>query len=250
MNSAFASFRLGTHHWCGLPRVCRCVPIWLSALCAIVNAHWISAQEVLPPQPLESAAMNSNSASLTDGLLQDRPIGQLQASIAAPTPKAPENLARQSLADAGVRPHFLGMGRDWCLEPFLWEASASRHLPAYFEEPNLERLGYYYGIPCDGSFSRECSDTWYCRFGTRLGLVPDEPPHQFLQPVVSAAHFYGRVLALPYMVGVQAPYEEVYGLGEDLPGSPRPYRKHYIPLSLRGAAYQGAAVTGLGFLVP
>jgi len=237
---ASLSFRPVLHRCCGLPRLCRDVSVWLSALCALAHAGAIHAQEAPPPQPSESAVVNSESGSLTDSLLQDRPIGQLQASIAAPTPKAPDNLARKSLAEIGMRPQPLGLGRGWCLEPFLWEASATRHLPTYFEEPNLERLGYYYGLPLDGSLAHASRDSFEYWYGCRLGLVADEPPHPLIQPFVSAAHFYGRVVGLPYLLAAsQWPYEEVYSLGEDLPGSPVPYRKHYLPLSLRSLQVQG-----------
>lgn len=235
-------------------------------MCLVPLCH---AQDVLPPAPsppglAEPGRFDASAAMTTANLLQDRPISQLQASIAPPTKNTPENVARQALYEEGTRPQPLGAGRGWSLQPLQWDASAVRHLPTYFEEPNLERLGYYYGSPClvySGRATCErlhrlkpcdrCRDTvtdpWY----DPVYGCEDEKPHvQFFQPLVSAASFYGRVVALPYMIGAQHPDEEVYSLGEDRPGSPVPYRKYYVPLSLEGAFLQGSVVTGLTFLIP
>jgi hypothetical protein len=223
------------------------------------------AQEPIPPLPMPADSAQAAQLSATAQLLEDRPIGQLRPSLQLPTGAvAPENAALPHLQAAGVQFQPTGLGRGFCLEPVDWDATALRHLPLYFEEPNLERLGYYYGYPCDGRYRR-----WICSPVTNyLACKPDDswlkqkwfawqyqldcnPPHnQLIQPVVSACNFYGRIAALPYMWGAANPREEFYVLGEDRPGSPVPYRKHYIPLSLKGILYQGAAVTGLGYAIP
>jgi len=215
------------------------VAIWVVGVMGISHGLSLSAQEALPPEPVSSPAVPVKSA-LTDALLQDRPIGDLRASLAAPTPAAPENLARPHLAEAGVAPQPGGLGRGWCLEPFSWDATAMRHRPAYFEEPNLERMGYYYGLPGLKHNKLTCN----------TGLCAWMPEDELLQPFVSAAHFYGRVAVMPYLMGADCPLEEVYSLGEDRPGSYLPYRKYLMPLSLRGAIYQGAAATGLAYMIP
>lgn len=214
------------------------------------------AQPPIPPAPAASEFPGSatgdreSALTATEALLRDRPIGNLQASIAPPTAAAPENLAREALELEGALPQPLGLGRGWCLQPLAWEASAVRHRPTYFEEPNLERLGYYYGVPHDGQVCYRV----FGPVGEWLGSPYDaddyRPQNQVLQPVVSALNFYGRVAVLPYLVGATDPREEVYGLGEDRPGSPVPYRKYHMPLSARGILYQGAAATGMAFLIP
>lgn len=213
---------------------------WLLVLCSwFVWDSAATAQEPLPPGPAATTG-GEGSPQITDLLLQDRPIGALRANLNAPTTAAPENLAKPHLAEAGVTPQLGGLGRGWCLEPFTWEAAATRHRPLYFEEPNLERMGYYYGAPGLKHNKLTCN----------TGLCTWMPEDELLQPFVSAAHFYGRVAAMPYMMGADCPFEEVYTLGEDRPGSCLPYRKHLMPLSLRGAIYQGAAATGLAYIIP
>ncbi|MBI1346896.1 hypothetical protein GC163_11475 [bacterium] len=211
----------------------------LFGLAEVGQGSALSAQDALPPVPAESSPAAVKS-SVTDALLQDRPIGDLQASLSAPTLNAPENLARPRLAEAGVAPQPGGLGRGWCLEPFDWEASAMRHRPLYFEEPNLERMGYYYGAPGLKHNKLTCN----------TGLCAWMPEDELLQPFVSAAHFYGRVAAVPYMMGVDYPWVEIYTLGDDRPGSCVPYRTYLVPLSLKGALLQGKAVLGLAYIIP
>jgi hypothetical protein len=221
----------------------------------IVGLWWISdvassfAQPPLPPQPVVPE-IAEGQRQLTAELLADRPITTLRATLATTAPSQPDNLARQTLAQEPARHQPSGLGRGWCLQPVTFDASAARHLPLYFEEPNLERLGYHYGCGTDGSLGRALSDQWFCWSGHRCGLAADSPPQQVLQPFVSAFAFYGRILTLPYQMGVRHPTDEIYALGTDRPGSPVPYRTHRIPLSLRGALYQGATATGTAFIVP
>lgn len=218
----------------------------------------------LPPTPsLQPASPAASSA--TAQLLDDRPIGQLRASLQLPSEAtAPDNAAQPHLQAAGLQYQVTGLGRGFCLEPVDWDATALRHRPLYFEEPNLERLGYYYGYPCDGRYRRfvcsPVSKTLACRsddcwlkqkwFAWQYALDCNPPDNQIIQPFVSACNFYGRIAMLPYQWGAMPPCEDVYVLGEDRPGSPVPYRKHYMPPSLKGVLYQGAAVTGLGFAIP
>ena len=63
----------------------------------------------------------------------------------------------------------MGTGRGWMPYSYYWEAAALAHRPVYFEEINLER------------------------YGNSFGLV---------QPVVSAAHFFGTMPLLPYIAVV------------------------------------------------
>jgi hypothetical protein len=102
----------------------------------------------------------------------------------------------------------------------------------FLEEPNLERLGY--------TFS---ATTILCEEGSvSAGPV--------LQPFISGVHFFGRLPLAPYLAGLDEPCEPIYTLGVDRPGSPVPYRRHYLPLSLRGAIYEAAATIGLLYIIP
>jgi hypothetical protein len=100
---------------------------------------------------------------------------------------------------------------------FSWEASALCHNPLYFEEANVERYGY---------------------------RTP------YLQPVVSAANFFARIPALPYLMGADRPRDCIYTLGYYRPGSYAPYRIQHVPLSVRGGIYEAGVLTGLFYLIP
>jgi hypothetical protein len=108
--------------------------------------------------------------------------------------------------------------RMWCDSLYMWKASALCHKPLYFEHMSLERYGH----------------SW----------------HPFEQPFVSAAHFFGSIPILPYKMGIEDPCECVYALGYYRPGNCAPKMLYPLPLSVRGAVYQAAAVTGVVFLLP
>jgi len=98
-----------------------------------------------------------------------------------------------------------------------WESAGLAYRPLYFEDEALERNGQY---------------------------------RPFIQPAISAAHFFGRVPALPYMMANQRPNSCVYPLGSIRPGScVEPYRRQW-PLSANGGLTEAGVVTGLFFLIP
>lgn len=221
----------------------------------LVGAEEIAAQQLPPspselpysaPQPVPSIAQKSAPQQSVGGrameLWQDRPLGELKASISMKFPES-ENLresererltlAAPHMAARGSVSSGIGQSRPWMLASYEWEAPATRHLPLWFEEPNLERMGYTYGL-------------YWNIWGYESGPVAAE----CLQPFVSGAHFWGRVAAIPYMCGVDPPCEPIYTLGVDRPGSPVPYRKHLVPISLKGALYQAGAVVGFTYLLP
>lgn len=108
--------------------------------------------------------------------------------------------------------------RNFMQTTYTWKASALCHKPLYFEAVPLERYGHSWG--------------------------------PILQPFVSGAHFFVSVPLLPYKMGLEAPWECIYPLGYYRPGSCAPYTLGPIPFSLRGAALQGAAVTGAFYAFP
>ena len=98
---------------------------------------------------------------------------------------------------------------------FTWKASALCHKPLYFQQPKLERYGHTFGL---------------------------------LTPIISVGHFFVMVPCLPYNMGLEPPWECVYPLGWYRPGSCAPYTLGPLPLSLRGAASQAVATTGLWYI--
>jgi hypothetical protein len=108
-------------------------------------------------------------------------------------------------------------GRDWTATTMTWTASALCHKPLYFEEVQVERYGHTAGI---------------------------------FQPAISGAHFFINIAVLPYKMGINPPNECQYALGYYRPGSCAPWMIPPIPLSIRGAATQAAAVGIIAPLIP
>lgn len=108
--------------------------------------------------------------------------------------------------------------RNWPRTCFQYNASSLCTSAAYFEHPSVERYGHSWG--------------------------------PFMQPVVSAAHFYGSVLFLPYKMGLTPPCECVYTIGYYRPGSCAPYMIDPIPLSIRAGLAQAGTVVGLAYVIP
>jgi hypothetical protein len=149
-----------------------------------------------------------------DGL---RSLDDVSVDIRPAEGELPDDPAAARFAVWGEDHHVFGTNRPWPLSCHAWEAPAVCHRPLYFEEINLERHGYTHGIA---------------------------------QPLVSAAHFFGTIPALPYLMAAEPSRRCVYTLGHDRPGSCAPYRLYRPPLSLRGAAAEAAVVTGLILAVP
>lgn len=108
--------------------------------------------------------------------------------------------------------------RDWIASTLTWKAASTCHKPLYFEEVQLERYGHSAG--------------------------------PLIQPSLSAAHFFGNLVALPYKMGIHPPNECRYSLGYYRPGSCAPWLVPPVPLSLRAALLPTAAAIGGGILIP
>ena len=96
---------------------------------------------------------------------------------------------------------------------YYWESPAFFNKPLYFEQPNLERYGYDWGI---GQF-------W-----------------------ISGEKFLVKIPLLPYMMVVHPPPENVYSLGYYRPGSRIPIRSTgprcvWTPSSSRRPSSRGCA---------
>ncbi len=108
--------------------------------------------------------------------------------------------------------------RDWVASTMTWKASSLCHKPLYFEDVNLERYGHSAG--------------------------------PLVQPVLSGAHFFMNVAALPYNVGINPPTECRYPLGYYRPGDCAPWLVRPVPLSIRGGLTAAATYVGGTFIIP
>jgi hypothetical protein len=218
----------------------RAHPVWGALQCSFVNwrlssmflhgcmpegydLFWFAqtsnqALFFLPPQspgPQEPGG-NARDAELIDGV-EARPITAVSLNIAPPAGELPPDRAETRFAIAGTRTHLPGTYRTQCSTDFYWHASLLNHQPLYFEDVNLERHGFSWGL---------------------------------LQPAVSAAKFFGTIPALPYLMCAQPPQTTRYTLGESRPGSQAPYVHERPPLNLDAAAFQAAVIVGLVFVIP
>jgi hypothetical protein len=100
---------------------------------------------------------------------------------------------------------------------YMWESPAFFNKPLYFEQPNLERYGYDWGLA---------------------------------QPWISGAQFFVKIPLLPYMMVVHPPHERVYSLGYYRPGSRAPYQINWPEVRLDAIVVEAAFITGLCFLIP
>jgi hypothetical protein len=168
--------------------------------------------QVSPAQPAPAETVPTPAARQGLPALDDPQL--IALAIARPQPQ--DTPADQLVSAEGLL-QGPGTTRLWGMSASAWEAPAFCHRPLYFEDENLERHGRSCGI---------------------------------FQPAVSAGHFVGRAAVWPYLAGAFPPHECIYTLGRDRPGSCAPYRLYRPPVSLRGALYEGAAISGLSYVVP
>jgi len=159
--------------------------------------------------------------------LDRRPIASVRTNLLCSEGDMPSNEARAKFAPMGEMPEAAIVTRQWPGLLYQYEAAWLYHRPLYFEEVNLERYGY---MSCD----HRCNGV----------------PAALIQPVLSGAHFFATVPALPYKMAVNRPRECVYALGHYRPGSFVPYQIHWPPLRPTAGVVEAVAATGLVFAIP
>jgi hypothetical protein len=150
-----------------------------------------------------------------------RPITSVGVDVRLPPGEMPGAMARQEGDPPPVTMPIVGDQRlegGWGDQMFNWSATQFCHRPLYFEEVNLERYGY----GC-----RPC-----------------------VQPLVSGAHFFLTIPALPYKMTVNPPRECVYTLGYYRPGDRVPWQRNFMPWDTRAAVVEATVAVGLVFLIP
>ncbi len=164
-------------------------------------------------EPKTVVSVNSEPKEAASGRSFEKPIKNIQVSLAADSGPFPKDLSvsvAEYHADRDLRP--------WNIQVYNWEAPNICHLPLYFEEINVERMGYS-RLPC-------------------------------LQPAISGLHFVGGALAMPYAMAVRPPCVAVYPLGKPRAGSREAFRRNYPEMSIAGSAAETGAIAGLILLIP
>ncbi len=175
-----------------------------------------------PPLPIQIGPATEPGAA-PPPTLEQQLAGQPNVAEKCISPRDLKSI-RQITADIGVSPADLTGDKqlppectlgDTPLEPrrwhritFAWTAASTCHNPLYFEEEQLERYGHSWG--------------------------------PVKQTAASAVQFFATVPLLPYFMGVYPPNECIYDLGQYQPGSCAPYYLDPLPLSVRGALYEGS----------
>ena len=188
-----------------------------AAFCAdgayrVAPAAWAARPAIVELQEPAAPAQDSSPVRSVIPVRDDAAL----VALAAARPQPKDQAAVRLGPDQAVL-QSSGMTRPWGMSASAWEAAAFCHRPLYFEDENLERHGRSFGL---------------------------------VQPAVSAVHFAGRAVAWPYLAGAFPPHECIYTLGRERPGSCAPYQLYRPPVSVHGAVYEAAAITGLSFVVP
>jgi hypothetical protein len=169
--------------------------------------------------PLLTTLQSSPSASDLPAPASQPPLTeeQIQQLEVIEAFELPTNFAAARFAREGAVAHRMGTSRSHAETVMTWEAPAVCHRPLYFEDINLERHGY---------------------------KVP------LIQPAISAAHFFGRVPLLPYMMVTEGHRNCQYTLGHYRPGDYAPYSLYVPRLRLDASAAEMALAAGLIFAFP
>ena len=112
--------------------------------------------------------------------------------------------------------------REWTPQRKYWAAAATCHLPLYFQDPMLERYGH-------------SVENFFGPLGRYMAYPVDDHTqstqrNQILQPWFSAGLFAFQIIAWPYNLIMDPPWEAHYDLGYYRPGDKIPTDLYYLPL--------------------
>ena len=165
--------------------------------------------------PSGDGAYPTVPAPTTYGNVGLRPIGTLSVNILPSAGQVPREVDPTRTLEREFGP--TEFRREPLNDSYFWTSPAFFHRPLYFEQPNLERYGYDWGLA---------------------------------QPFISGAQFFVKIPLLPYMMSVHCPNEPVYSLGYYRPGSRVPYQINWPDVRLDASIVEAAFITGLVFLIP
>jgi hypothetical protein len=173
------------------------------------------AQPAPPPSPREAAIDLRNATQTQVDISRAPSPAEARPIRAIPVPNDWVPLAR----------------REWSPQSKYWAAAATCHMPLYFQDPMLERYGH-------------SVEQFLGPAGRYFAYPVDDPNqstqrNQILQPVFSAGLFAFQILAWPYNLVMDPPWEAQYDLGYWRPGDKIPTDLYYLPLHGTGPPLQG-----------
>jgi hypothetical protein len=122
--------------------------------------------------------------------------------------------------------------RNWSPQRKYWAAAATCHLPLYFQDPVLERYGH-------------SVEQYVGPVGRYLSYPVDDPTqstqrNQIVQPFFSWGLFCFQIIAWPYNLVMDPPWEAQYDLGYYRPGDNIPTDLYWLPLHGYGPPLRGS----------
>jgi hypothetical protein len=171
-------------------------------------------QPQVPPNPTPVNELESNRDVMVGGDM--RTITQADIS------RAPSPAEARPIRAIPVPEDFVPLGpRNWTPQRKYWAAAATCHLPLYFQDAALERYGH-------------SVESFFGPKGRYATYHIDDPTqstqrNQIAQPFFSAGLFAFQILALPYNMIVDPPWEAEYDLGYFRPGDTVPTDVYYLP---------------------
>jgi len=205
------------------------------------NSHSILGPDL--QREVEMIARNQEAESRTQRNTERQPAGiTVETSVSDPrtqfqldTSRAPSPAEARPIRAIPVPEDWVPLApRNWSPQRKYWAAAATCHLPLYFQDPVLERYGH-------------SVEQFVGPLGQYLTYPVDDPTqstqrNQILQPFFSAGLFGLQIVAWPYNLIMDPPWEAQYDLGYYRPGDNIPTDIYWLPLHgygppLRGSRY-------------
>jgi hypothetical protein len=122
--------------------------------------------------------------------------------------------------------------RQWAPNRKYWSAAATCHMPLYFQDAALERYGH-------------STEQFFGPLGRFMTYPVDDPTQsnqrlQLAQPFMSIGLFVSQIIALPYNLVMDPPWEAEYDLGYWRPGDRVPTDIYYLPTTGVGPPLHGS----------
>lgn len=168
-----------------------------------------------PPTPIPPLSIGAMGFDSINAMTIDisTPAAEGDGSLAQPEDQAGPIFERH-----GDHQEYLNHGNVGLDPAFFLQPAEFCYQPLYFEELNLERYGT-------------------CKF-------------PLAQPVLSGAHFFATVPAMPYLMSWKLPRRCYYDTTEYYAGRQAPWQRELPPLRLGPSAVETAAITGAILILP
>lgn len=148
----------------------------------------------------------------------EKPTRQIGLDVQPPPGRLPDDSFAELIPAAARAPVAAEPTRGWGPAALHWAPSEIVHQPLYFDDQSLERYGQT-----------------FC---------------PVVQPLVSGARFFGTFPVMPYLIGVDRPYDCISTAGYVRAGRCAPPVCERLPLRLDASLLESGAWVGFVFLLP